>query len=183
MQHSETLYCLTGNTGKFKEFKERIPGIKQLNVDLPEIQELDARKIIQKKLQSASESYAGRFIVEDTSLYLNALNGLPGPLIKWFLESIGNSGLYGIADKLENTICEARTIIGYTDGNETFKYFEGSVEGKVVSPKGREGFGWDPIFKPKGSARTYAEIDAADKSQISPRGFAIQKLMQYLDSI
>ena len=85
-----SLYFITGSKGKFTEVQFIIPNLKQLNIDLPEIQELDARKIIEAKLQSAFEHHAGEFIVEDTSLYLDCLNGLPGPLIKWFIKTIKN---------------------------------------------------------------------------------------------
>ena len=85
-----SLYFITGSKGKFAEVQLIIPNLKQLNIDLPEIQELDPKKIIEAKLQSAFEHRSGEFIVEDTSLYLDCLNGLPGPLIKWFIKTIKN---------------------------------------------------------------------------------------------
>jgi inosine/xanthosine triphosphate pyrophosphatase family protein len=63
-----TIYFITGNKSKFTEGKAILPELEQLEIDLPEIQEIDARLIIEAK--------------EDTSLYLECLNGLPGPLIK-----------------------------------------------------------------------------------------------------
>jgi inosine/xanthosine triphosphate pyrophosphatase family protein len=66
-----------------REAQELLPEIRGVNLDLMEIQELDATKIIRAKLAEAQRSHTGRFIVEDTSLYLDEMNGLPGPLIKW----------------------------------------------------------------------------------------------------
>jgi inosine/xanthosine triphosphate pyrophosphatase family protein len=75
---------ITGNKNKFAEAQKIISNLEQLDVDLPEIQEIDAKKVIEAKLQEARNLFEGEFVVEDTSLYLDCLNGLPGPLIKWF---------------------------------------------------------------------------------------------------
>ena len=83
-----SLYFITGNKNKFEEVKSILPEIEQLDVDLPEIQDIDAQNIIRFKLLEALRHHAGEFIVEDTSLYFDCLKGLPGPLIKWFLETI-----------------------------------------------------------------------------------------------
>lgn len=71
------------------------------------------------------------------------MNGLPGPLIKWFLKTIGNQGLFKIAEAFKNYQAEAKTIVGYASTQGEIKYFEGVVKGTIVSPRG-EGFGWDP---------------------------------------
>lgn len=107
------LYFVTGNRGKFKEVKELIPEIEQLDLDLPEIQEINAREIITHKLLEAFSHHPGEFIVEDTGLYLDCLNGLPGPLIKWFLAALGNDGLVRLTEGLGNSRATARTLIGY----------------------------------------------------------------------
>lgn len=79
------LLFITGNKGKFEEVKAALSFVEQFNVDLPEIQEIDSRKIIKFKLLEALRHKNAGFIVEDTSLHLDCLNGLPGPLIRWFL--------------------------------------------------------------------------------------------------
>ena len=86
------LYFITGNKGKLVEVQEIISSVEQLDIDLPEIQDIDAQEIIRAKLEEAQKHHQGQFIVEDTSLYLDCLNGLPGPLIKWFMKTIGNDG-------------------------------------------------------------------------------------------
>ena len=68
------LFFLTGNYNKFLEIKAFIPALKQLDIDLEEIQSLSANDIIQAKLNEASKYYQAEFIVEDTSLYLDCLN-------------------------------------------------------------------------------------------------------------
>ena len=121
------------------------------------------------------------FAVEDTSLYLECLAGLPGPLIRWFLQTIGNEGLFKICDKLKNYEAEARTIIGYAKDSQ-IEFFEGSIKGTIVSPRGRTGFGWDRIFKPKGYQETFSEMPKEEKNKISMRRLALNKLKQYLET-
>lgn len=174
-----TLYFITGNKKKFKEVKDIIRDVEQLEMDLPEIQDLDTKKIIKTKLEEARKHHKGKFIVEDTSFYLDCLNGLPGPLIKWFLESIGTKGLYKIADSFENYKAEARTIVGYSNG-DNIEYFEGSVEGRLVSPREGREFGYDPIFQPKGYEKTFGEMSQEEKNEISMRRRALNKLKKYL---
>ncbi len=175
-----TLYFITSNKRKFEEAKKIIPNIEHLELDLLEIQELDAKKIIEEKLNEAMKKHAGELVCEDTSVYINCLNGFPGPLIKWVLESIGHIGLAELVLKYKNHSATAKTIIGYSNGKE-IKFFEGILEGEIVMPKGdiensdnyaasssefsngqfpkrqniikeiiHRDFGWDKIFKPKG---------------------------------
>ncbi len=95
------IFFITGNKNKLAEVQAMIPNVEQLELDLPELQEIDAHEIIKAKLQEALKVHDGELIVEDTSLYLDALNGLPGPLIKWFVKTIGVDGLYKIAEKFD----------------------------------------------------------------------------------
>jgi len=176
-----TLYFITGNKNKFSEVKAIIPNVEQLDIDLPEIQDIDAKKIIRAKLLEALNYKQAEFIVEDTSLYFECLNGLPGPLIKWFMKTIGNDGLFNIAEKLGNNKAEAKTIIGYAKNPKEIYYFEGSVEGKIVSPRGKSGFGWDPIFQPEGFSKSFAELTPEEKNKISMRRIALNKLKEFLE--
>jgi len=171
------LYFITGNQGKFKEVKAILPEVEQLDIDLDEIQEIDTKKIIGHKLNEASKKHDGDFIVEDTSLYLEALNGLPGPLIKWLLQTIGNEGLVSLAEK--NRGAQAKTIIGIKKDGK-IEYFEGIIKGSIVSPKGENGFGWDKIFKPEGHDSTLAEMSDEEKNSLSMRKIATAKLKEYL---
>ena len=98
------LYFITGNKGKLAEVQSILGNVEALDIDLPEIQSLDAQEIIKAKLEEAQKDQTGEFIVEDNSLYLEGLNGLPGPLIKWFEEALGNEGIALIADKFEKVV-------------------------------------------------------------------------------
>jgi len=174
-----TLYFITGNKNKFEEVKLLLPEIEHLAIDLPEIQALDAKHIITTKLLEALTHRTGEFIVEDTSLYFECLQGLPGPLIKWFLETLGPQGLVHLTEKLGNDNAEAKTLIGYSRSAKEMYYFEGSIKGRIVQPRGTR-FGWDPIFQPEGRDQTFAEMSKDEKNKISHRRRALDKLREFL---
>lgn len=181
-QESLPLYFLTSNPGKFAEVKALLPNVKLLNYDLPEIQEIDPKQIIFAKLMEAFKYRQGQFIVEDTSLYLDALNGLPGPLIKWFELKLGNVGIVNLVRALGNDKAEAVTYIGYAKNPKDVHFFEGRLRGRIVPLRGDFGFGWDPIFMPEGQTKTLAEMGPELKNSLSMRQQALTKLRDYLAS-
>jgi non-canonical purine NTP pyrophosphatase (RdgB/HAM1 family) len=170
---------ITGNINKFHEVKAVIPEIELLDIDLPEIQSLDPKEIVTFKLKAAIDHLPGNFIVEDTSLYLEGLHGLPGPFIRWFMKAMGREGIAKMAIASGNNRAEAKTIIGYADDNGDFHYFEGTIAGQIVMPLGETSFGWDPIFQPDGYDVTFAEMGVHEKNQISMRHQAAQKLADF----
>jgi inosine triphosphate pyrophosphatase len=138
------------------------------------------KKVIEAKLLEARKTVSGKYFVEDVSLKIHQLNDFPGPLIKWMLKSVGAQGVYDIAKNLLNTKATAVVTIGYTDG-EQVQYFEGSIEGNIVAPKGETAFGWDPIFQPEGYTKTFGEMTKEEKNAISSRKLAAEKLTSFLE--
>ncbi|MCF7872373.1 RdgB/HAM1 family non-canonical purine NTP pyrophosphatase [Candidatus Woesearchaeota archaeon] len=178
-----TLKFITGNTNKYDEATKilsNIEEIEQIYIDLDEIQSMDSKEIIKHKLEQAKKYEKNNFFVEDTSLNLLCLNGFPGPLIKWLYKKIGIQGIYELCKKYENYEATATITIGYLDKNNEEHYFEGKVAGKIVSPRGNNGFVWDNIFMPKEHKKTYAEMTKEEKNKISPRKIALEKLKNHL---
>jgi len=173
------LYFVTGNKNKHDEAKAIIPELLQLDIDLPEIQEMNSQKIIESKLQAIKQEENGKYVVEDNSLVIEGMNGLPGPLIKWFLKSIGNEGLVKLSSVFGDK-AKAVVTIGYADENKNFLHFEGTIIGNIVSPRGENGFGWDSIFQPSGSDKTFAEMSLEEKTKYSMRAIAFKKLKENL---
>ena len=176
---------ITGNRHKLQEFQQVWPHLQSWDIDLPEIQHSDARAVVRAKLLSAAQLRPGSSVmVEDTSLCLDALGGLPGPLTKWFIQpqALGNRGLAELAIQRQNTKAEALTLIGLlhvsTSGTETLHFFEGRIEGRVVLPRGEQGFGWDPIFQPEGSLLTFGEMNAVEKARYSMRQQALNQMVE-----
>jgi non-canonical purine NTP pyrophosphatase (RdgB/HAM1 family) len=172
---------ITGNVNKFAEVKAVLTDLEQLDIDLPEIQSLDPQEIVEFKLKTALEHVPGNIIIEDTSLFIEGLHGLPGPLIKWFMKAMGREGLARTVLASGNDRAEAKTIIGYADSNGQTSYFEGVITGRIVMPTGETTFGWDPIFMPDGSEVTFAEMGTDQKNEISMRRQAAQKLADFLN--
>lgn len=177
------LQFITGNKNKLQEVQSVIPDIEQLDIDLLEIQDLDPTAIIKAKLEEALNHHDGEFIVEDTSLYFEGLNGdLPGPFIKWFMKSLGNEGLADLAESLQSQKAVAKVIIGYAKSKDDIHFFEGAINGTIVRPRGETTFGWDPIFQPDGYDKTFAEMSSEEKNQISMRKLAAEKLKEFINS-
>ncbi|HBQ21266.1 MAG: hypothetical protein A2Z91_00055 [Deltaproteobacteria bacterium GWA2_38_16] len=176
-----SLYFVTGNKNKFKEFRLELPKLKHLYKDLPEIQDLNEKKVLKAKLLEAFKYHQGQFIVEDTSVYLDCLYGLPGPFAKWFMTAIDHEKLFHIVKTLGNNKAQVKTLIGYAKNKHEFHFFEGSMTGQIVFPKGKKGFGWDPIFKPDGFLKTYAQMTRAEKMSMSMRRKALNKLKTFLE--
>lgn len=175
------LYFITGNKKKLAEVQLILPQVEQLDIDLPEIQELDPKKVIEAKLAAAFAHHTGEgeFIIDDTSLELEGLNGLPGTFIKWFLQTVGNVGLQRMAETFGNDRAVARTVIGYASSRDDIHYFEGVVTGRVVKPEPGAPFGWDPIFLADGETKRFGDMTIAEKNLISPRGLAVKKLKEF----
>ncbi len=171
---------VTGNKNKFEEAIQIIPGLTQKSLDLVEIQEIDSKKVIVHKLEEARKVLSGNIVVEDNAFYLEAINGLPGPLIKWFQKTIGNEGLVSICDSFKNHKAIAKVTIGFSKENGDIEFFEGSIEGEIVKPRGENGFDWDAIFQPTGYTKTFGEMTREEKNSISMRKIAFEKLKNSL---
>ena len=174
------VYFITGNEHKFLEAHEIVPELERLDIDLPEIQDMDPHAIIKAKLLEGLRHHAGPLVVEDTSLYFECLNGLPGPLIKWFLKAVGPAGLFQIVSKMGNARAEARTLVGYAKSADDVLFFEGVVSGTIVAPRGTTTFGWDVVFQPEGLEKTFSEMSREEKNTMSMRKKAFEQLRDFL---
>ena len=120
-------------------------------------------------------------IVEDTCLCFNALGGLPGPYVKYFLENVGPTGLKNLLAGFDDQTGYAQCTFGYSSSESDEPHlFVGRVHGKIVEPRGGATFGWDPIFQPDGYEQTFAEMDKQVKSSMSHRYKALTKLIEFL---
>ncbi|CAG8671000.1 20696_t:CDS:2, partial [Racocetra persica] len=157
---------VTGNVKKLEEVQAILGTTVELvhyKLDLTEIQGT-SREVSADKCRRASIELNGPAITEDTCLCFNALEGLPGPYIKWFLDKLGHHDLI----PKQSSYCLTKMLSGFEDKTAyalcTFAYsakpgtepvlFEGRTNGKIVPPRGATNFGWDPIFQPDGFDQT-----------------------------
>ena len=154
--------------------------VQHIKLDLAEIQALDVKEVIGQKAQEAYRLIGQPVLVEDTSLSIHAWHGLPGALIRWFLETVGNEGICKMLEGYTQREASAETWIGYFDG-ATVKVFSGMIEGHIASqPRGQRGFGWDPIFVPHGWDKSLAEFSGEEEGFVSMRTQAVLKLRAFL---
>jgi XTP/dITP diphosphohydrolase len=125
---------------------------------------------------------------DDTGLEIEALNGEPGVYSARYAgkEKSSNANIEKVLNKLHhitNRNAQFRTVISLICQGKEF-IFEGTVKGKITEEKyGNFGFGYDPIFRPDGFNKTFAEMSIRDKNRISHRAIAIKKLVHFLVQI
>ena len=171
------LTFITSSDNKLQEV-ERLLGQQLLraNVTLDEIQDIAIEPVVVHKARQAYTQVQQPVLVEDTGLAFAAWNGLPGALVKWFLAALGTEGLCRLLQGEVNRSATASTLFAHYDGN-LIRVFTGAVDGIIpLQPRGRSGFGWDAIFQPFGSVRTFAEMMPEEKDQFSMRRFALEQL-------
>ncbi len=178
---SMDILFITGNLNKLREAEEILgQKLNHINLDLDEIQEVNEEKIANHKVRQAWKQVKKPLFVWDQSLYISCLNNFPGPLVKWFWESMGAEKVCQIANMFHDHNIHTKTTLTYFDG-ETITHFHGIVHGTIPSePRGTHGFSWDPIFIPEGHKRTFAEMLPEEKNAISMHKIALEKLKSYL---
>lgn len=185
MASKRIITFVTGNKKKLEEVRAilgtDIPfELQSVKIDLPELQG-EPIDISKEKCRLAAAALDGPVIVEDTSLCFNALNGLPGPYIKWFLEKTGHEGLNNLLAAYQDKTAYAQCIFAFAaDKNSEPIVFVGQTPGRIVPARGPSDFGWDPVFQPEGYEETYAEMKKEIKNKISHRYRSLEKFRDYL---
>ncbi len=140
-----------------------------------------------EKARFVKTNYGVDCFADDTGLEVDALNGEPGVYSGRFSGEPRSDerNIELLLEKIEgknDRKARFRTVIALIlDGNE-YK-FEGIAEGEIISEKvGVGGFGYDPVFKPSGFDRTFAELSLDEKNEISHRGKAVKALISFLSS-
>ena len=150
-----------------------------ISVAINEIQSLDLKAIVRDKVLRGFESIGHRLFVEQTCLYIDALNGFPGGLTQPFWDSLEADRFCELFGNGEKRGLSAKTWIGYCDGRQ-IHHFEGEIRGTVASvPRGDRSFQWDCVFVPEGHAQTFAEMGEA-KNDISMRRIALNAFAEHL---
>ncbi|PON30298.1 Ham1 family protein [Trichoderma gamsii] len=189
------IHFITGNANKLREVKailEPSIEIRSQSLDLEEIQGT-IEEVANSKCRRAADlanmanfiEVNGPVLVEDTALCFNALKGLPGPYIKWFLDSLGHEGLNNLLIAYKDKSAEAVCTFAYSPGpGRDPIIFQGRTPGRIVPARGPSNFaplsGWDPVFEFEG--KTYAEMESAEKNNISHRGRALKKLQAWFET-
>jgi len=180
------IYFVTGNAKKEQEVNLILSDqdlrpfrVEHVDLDLPELQG-EPLDIAREKCRCAAQRVQASVIVEDTSLCFNALNGMPGPYIKWFVSAVGNDGLFDLLAGKEDKTAYCQCTLAFSPGPGAEPLvFVGRTDGRVVPPEGEGGFGWDAIFVPNGMEMPFGAMPIETKNQISHRARALQKFVAH----
>ncbi|NQY05796.1 MAG: non-canonical purine NTP diphosphatase [Flavobacteriaceae bacterium] len=188
------LVFATNNQNKLKEVQQMLPHInlvtlKEINclVDIPETADTISGNASMKS-EYIQKHYQLNCFSDDTGLEVNALNGEPGVYSARYAGSQKNAGdnmdllLKNLENKTDRSARFITVISLLLDGEEYL--FEGICEGTIIQEKrGALGFGYDPIFVPKGYYKTFAEMNQEEKATLSHRGKAVRKLVAFLNEL
>ena len=178
-----TINFVTSNLGKVKEFKQILePEIKVNHIEMayPEIRSEDPEEIARHSAKELAEKLNKIVVVEDSGLFIEALNGFPGTYSATIHKKIGLEGIIKLMRGVKNRNCTYKSAVAYCEPGKNAISFLGEERGKIAEKvKGSYGFGHDPIFIPEGSNKTYGEM----KNFIEIKKFrrrAVEKLKRYL---
>jgi XTP/dITP diphosphohydrolase len=188
------LVFATNNLNKLKEVQEMLPdtiellSLKDINC-FDEIDETETTLEGNAKLKAdyITTKFGFNCFADDTGLEVESLDGKPGVYSARFAGEPANSenNMQKLLVDLEhkkNRKAQFRTAISLNINDQKF-IFEGICNGEVLTKKhGEKGFGYDPIFKPEGFNKSFAEMTSEEKNTISHRGIAVQKLVAFLNN-
>jgi len=167
---------VTGRAEKAAEARRLGFELECVALDLPEPQALDPADVVEKKVRDAYASLARPVIVEDSGLAIHAWGGFPGALVKWLEKSAGIAAIPRMLREFTDRSATATCAIAFFDGRQLLAA-RGDSSGSIApAPRGAGGFGWDAIFIPTGSGRTFAEMSGEEKDRVSHRRRAWEAL-------
>lgn len=181
MPQSFDLFFVSSNSHKFQEVKKIL---KQFEInlgffrcELEEIQSDSLKEIAGHKAKQAFQKCKKPILIEDDGLFIDSLNGFPGPYSSYVFDTIGNEGILKLVKN--NRQAKFVSIISFYDKKNN-EFFESKVNGTISKKLKGTGWGYDPIFIPSNSKNTFAQL--TDKNKISHRFKALRKFANwYLD--
>lgn len=186
------LVFATNNLNKLKEVQEmlsntiEIVSLKDINC-FDEVDETETTLEGNAKLKAdyITQKFGYNCFADDTGLEVESLDGKPGVYSARYAGEPVNSenNMQKLLTELkgkENRKAQFRTAVCLNLNGEQY-LFEGTCKGEILKEKqGIEGFGYDPLFKPAGFSKSFANMNSEDKNKISHRGIAMQQLIDFL---
>ncbi|MEA2036529.1 MAG: RdgB/HAM1 family non-canonical purine NTP pyrophosphatase [Nanoarchaeota archaeon] len=178
------VYFVTCNKNKVREVQEIFGDkhkVEQLPIDYPELRSDYAEEIAKMAAKQLADKLKKPLFVEDSGLFIKALDGLPGTSSAYIHKRIGLKGILKLMKGVKDRECAYVSAVAYCEPGKKPVSFVGSEKGRISDKiKGKNGFGHDPIFIPEKSKKTYGEIDNVEKEK-KFRRLAVVKLLRYLE--
>jgi len=184
----KTIFFATNNIHKFNEARKVLAEYKiaagMLRAKASEIQSDNLEMIAETSVADTFKRCNLPVIVEDAGLFVDALNGFPGPYAAYAYRTIGNKGLLKLMERIENRRARFHSVIAYYSAElKSPICFKGEALGEIVEKERRgkrnSGFGFDPIFKPASSNKTFAEMNTLEKNKHSHRAQALRRFAEW----
>lgn len=176
---------VTGNQHKADHLAKLLGmPVRHQKIDVDEIQSPHLEEVAAHKARQAYEIVKKPVLVEDVALGFAALDGLPGPFIKFFVTVDGGlEKLCRMLDAFDTRQATGECVYAYYDGTH-LELFHGRLDGKIAtSPRGENGFGWDAVFCPDGyNGRTRAELNDEEYAAVYMRIKPIDAVREFLQS-
>jgi len=180
------LKVITSNLGKVSEYKEALSrfsiNVEHVRIPYDEIQASELTDVVKNGMNFLKASGLSDFIIDDSGLFIDAMNGFPGVYSAYVQKTVGNQGVLKLMENVSKRDANFQCCIGCNiKGNDITVL--GRCDGIILEEeKGTEGFGYDPIFSHDGK-RSLAELPLAEKNGISHRGNAVRLLADELKKI
>ena len=185
----KVVFFATGNINKFNEARHILGqfgiAVGMLRLKGDEIQSDSLKDIAQTSAVYAYKRCRLPIFVEDAGLFIDALNGFPGPYAAYVYKTIHNSGILNLMKNIADRQAKFQSVIAYCDHQKVCEpmCFDGEVKGEITSnerkEQGKSGFGFDPIFQPDGSVKTFAEMTLEEKNVYSHRAMATRRFAEW----
>jgi len=176
---------VTTNPGKFREVSEMLgpAGVRLRRLDraYPEVQADRLQDVVAFAEGIVAREVPGEFLIDDSGLFVDALGGFPGVYSSYAYRTIGPAGILTLMRGEARRSARFETVFLLGRRGRPPRIFRGVCEGAIArTPRGRGGFGFDPIFVPRGSPRTFGEMSLAEKNAVSHRAKAAEALARHL---
>jgi XTP/dITP diphosphohydrolase len=180
---NKELYFVSSNPNKFQEIEPilRQYGIvsQLIKMSIQEIQSESVHRIAEAKSTYAFKHLLRPVVIEDDGFYISSLNGFPGQYSSFVYKTLGNQGILKLMLNKVNRRAYFLSVIAYNDGH-TLKMFSGKTRGMLSKVAAEGGWGFDPVFVPKNTNKTYAELSRLNrKSFYSHRRKSIEKFSKW----
>lgn len=177
------LNFVTSNKNKVREFKAILGEdfeIEQIDMIYNELRSDNPEEIAKLAAKQLAEKLQKAVVVEDSGLFIKALNGFPGTCSAYIHKKIGLKGILKLMEDIEDRDAIYKSAVSYCEPGKRPVSFLGAENGKISDEiKGEYGFGHDPIFIPEGSPITYGEMENVEDVKRFRRR-AVNQLKRYL---
>ena len=180
---------VTSNLGKVEELTYILKPfghkVSQLKVECPEIQASTLEEVVDFGLDwLGAKKIQTPFIIDDAGIFVEALENFPGVYSRYVYDTIGLQGVLKQMESIVDRVTRFKCVLGLMLEDGSKHKFVGECKGNLIHEmRGTGGFGYDPIFIPDGYTKTFSELLPEEKNDVSHRGRAMHKLVDFLSKL